>query len=137
MEIGKLDRRIIVQTPTDSRDEYGGVETTWATYVERWCNVRYATTPRAGEAYTADRKTSMYTILFTLRRDSGTKGINPKMRILYDGLIYDIRAISERADEYRKMYLTIEAEQKGPDDGNIAYFIGDEPGSGNVWGWAQ
>ena len=134
--IGYMDRRIIVQQPTDSRDDFGGITTTWGTYVSRWANIFYS--KKAGENYDAARKTSMYNVLFTLRADAGTRGVNTKMRILYEGIIYDIRAISERADEFRRMYLTIEAEQKGPDDGNIAAGIGDESGAGaNVWGWVQ
>ena len=134
--IGKMDRRIIVQRPTVSQDDFGGAVTTWATYVTRWCNIRYVTGASATEKYEADRKTSMYTIQFFLRSDSGTRGINHTMRILYEGKVYDIRAISERADEYRKMYLLIEGEQKSPEDSTIAAAIGDEANAG-VWGWSE
>ena len=132
--IGKMDSRIIVQQPTDSQDAFGGTVRTWATYVTRWAAINYA--KKAGEQYEIDRKASMYTIMFTIRSDSGTRGINPKMRILFDGKVYDIRAISERADEYRKMYLLIEAEQKSPEDSTIAAAIGDEAQAG-VWGWSN
>lgn len=111
--IGKLDRRITIQSASDVKDGYGGVTRTWGTYVDRWANIKYT---RGSEGYQADRKNALYTILFTLRRDSGTKGINQKMRIKYEGMIYDIVSISERTDEYRRMYLTIEGEQKGPED---------------------
>ena len=133
---GKLDRRIVVQQPTDSKDGFGGITRTWATYVTRWASVTY--TKKAGEQYEIDRKTSIYTVLFIIRSDSGTRGINEKMRIVYEGMLYDIRAVSERADEFRKMYLTIEAEQKGPDDSTIASGIGDDGNeSGAVWGWVE
>lgn len=108
--VGKMDRRITVQTPTEARDDFGGFTTTWGTYCERWANLRYSRP--AGESYPADRKTSIYTALFTIRRDSTTKDITAKMRISYDSKTWDIRAISEKADEFRKMYLIIEAEAK-------------------------
>jgi SPP1 family predicted phage head-tail adaptor len=111
--IGALDRRIVIQTPTESRDTFGGVTSTWATYATRWANIRYA---KNAEAFPADRKTSMYSVHFIVRSDSVTRAATTKMRVSYDSKIYDIRAISERADEYRKMYLLIEAEQKGPDN---------------------
>lgn len=115
-KIGKLDRRITIQTPTDSRDTYGGVVPSWATYATRWANVRYVSNQSASESFPADRKTSRYSIQFTVRSDTTTQAMTTKMRISFDSKIYDIRSISERADEYRKMYLLIEAEQKGTDN---------------------
>ena len=134
MEVGKLDRRILVQQPTDSQDDFGGTVTTWATYVSRWAAIRYT---KGNEGYQVERKNALYTLLFTDRSDTGTRGITEKMRIIYEGKLYDIRQITERTDEFRIMYITIEAEQKGPEDSTIASGIGDEPGAGDVWGWAE
>lgn len=110
--IGKMDRRITIQNVTESRDSFGGFTQSWATYATRWASIKYT---RANENYNAQRKQELYTILFTIRRDSTTKLITEKMRIQYEGNIYDIRSITERTDEHRRMYLTIEGENKGPD----------------------
>lgn len=110
--IGKMDRRITIQNVTESRDSFGGFTQSWATYATRWASIKYT---RANESYNAQRKQELYTILFTVKRDSVTKLITEKMRISYESNIYDIRSITERTDEFRRMYLTIEGENKGPD----------------------
>lgn len=113
MDPGKLDRRIIIQSTTQTRDTDGGIINTWSTYATRWASIGFTT--KRGESFEAGRKTSIYQVLFTLRRDSTTAAITTKMRISYDSKYWDIRAVSERADQYRKMYITIEAEHTGPD----------------------
>lgn len=114
LDVGELDRRIVIQSTTESVELDGSITDSWATYATRWASIRYA--KKASEDYEAGRKTSMYTVIFIVRSDSTTRAITKKMRISYDSKIYDIRAINEQATEYRKMYLSIEAEQKGPDN---------------------
>ena len=113
MDPGKLDRRIVIQSTTQTRETDGGIIDTWGTYATRSASITY--TRAAGESNEVGRKTSIYQVLFTVRSDTTTRAITTKMRISYDSKFWDIRAVSERADEYRKMYLTIEAEFTGPD----------------------
>jgi head-tail adaptor len=116
MEVGTLDRRIIFQLATESRDTFGGVTVTWATHLTRWANLRYTRFGVVGrESMEAGRKTSIYQAIFTVRRDTQTAALTTKHRISYDSKFWDIRSISEKADDYRKMYLVIEVEVTGPD----------------------
>jgi len=134
MKIGSLDRRITVQKPTESRDDYGGLITTWATFAVRWAALSYR---RANtEDYPADKKTSFYRAMFTVRSDSVTRQITPKMRIVYDGKVWDIHAITEKMTELRKMYLLIEVEANDTELNTTASAIGDEANAG-VWGWEE
>lgn len=112
-KVGAMDRRIIFQLATESRDTFGGVTVSWATHLTRWANLRY--TRAAGESMESGRKTSIYQAIFTVRRDTQTAALTTKHRISYDSKFWDIRSISEKADDYRKMYLVIEAEVTGPD----------------------
>lgn len=114
LDVGELDRRIVIQETTESVEADGSITDSWGTYKTRWASIRYV--KKSSEAYEAGRKTSMYNVVFIIRSDSETRAITTKMRISYDSKIYDIRAINEQATEYRKMYLAIEAEQKGPDN---------------------
>ncbi|MBK7337836.1 MAG: head-tail adaptor protein [Saprospirales bacterium] len=111
--IGKLDRRIIFQAVTETKDAAGGVSRSWATHLTRWANLKY--TRAAGESMESGKKTSIYQAIFTIRRDAQTAALTTKHRISYDSKFWDIRSISEKADEYRKMYLVVEAEVTSPD----------------------
>ena len=112
-EVGTLDRRIVFQSVTETQDDFGGVTRSWATYATRWGNLRY--TRAAGESMQSGRKTSIYQAIFTVRRDTLTAALTTKHRISYDSKFWDIRSVSEKADDYRKMYLVIEAEVTSPD----------------------
>jgi head-tail adaptor len=114
--VGKLDRRITIESLTESRDDFGGVVETWATLATRWAGVETAGGARGSgdEGYDAGQKLDYNSIFFTLRRDNTTKLINAKSyRIVYDGDTYDIRNVNEQYDQYRRMYVVIEAKYKG------------------------
>ncbi len=114
--IGKLDRRIIFQVVTETKDAAGGVSRSWATHLTRWANLKYTRFGVVGrESMEAGKKTSIYQAVFTVRRDAQTAALTTKHRISYDSKFWDIRSISEKADEFRKMYLVVEAEVTSPD----------------------
>ena len=114
--VGTLDRRIVFQSVTETQDDFGGITRSWATYATRWANLRYTRFGVVGrESTEAGRKTSIYQAIFTVRRDSLTAALTTKHRISYDSKFWDIRSVSEKADDYRKMYLVVEAEVTSPD----------------------
>jgi len=43
MNAGSLDRKIVIQQQTTTRDDFGGQNITWGTYKTVWANVRYKT----------------------------------------------------------------------------------------------
>lgn len=89
MRAGELDRSIIIQSATETRDSYGDVLPSWTTFATVWATV---TANRGDERFAAYQVVAQADILFRIRWRSG---ITVKMRISYDGQIYDIVHIAE------------------------------------------
>lgn len=105
IDIGKLDKVIIIETATDTRDDQGGYTAGWATFATVRANVRYPNTER--ESGEADRDTATIKAEFKVRWLSG---VTPKMRISYDSVYFDITAVLHGSG--RKEYIILRAEQK-------------------------
>lgn len=102
MQAGKLDRRITIQEPVISQDDYGEpVVTGWADVATVWAQV----VPVSGREYfDATAVRAEKTTRFRIRWRSG---LTEAMRIVYDGRNYDIRSIVELG---RREGLEIRAE---------------------------
>jgi len=91
-----LHKKIKIQQATESRTDSVSVENTWSTIAEPWASVE----PVSGREYFAAQQVQAEnTIKFRIRYQSG---LDPKMRILYNDNVYDIKSIinaSERNDE--------------------------------------
>lgn len=103
MIIGKMDRRIEIQSATDTRDSFGAgvpsfstIHTVWAQYESRG----------GAEVTEGEKVTATGLVTFTIRYVSG---LNEKMRILFNGEYYDITNIQEPD---RKRSLIIDAKKK-------------------------
>jgi SPP1 family predicted phage head-tail adaptor len=102
-DIGKLDKRITIQTKIigdnisneDQEDGWEDFKTVYASRDDRTGN----------EMYAADKLTGFQDAVFTIR---WRNDINLTMRIISDGMIYDIRSIQEVS---RKRFLTVIAER--------------------------
>jgi len=104
--IGQLDRRIEIQTPTETRTATGGVETTWAAFARCFAGVTYPLTGN-NEDVLGDQPVATTRVMFTIRyRDELTE----KMRILYAGEYYDL--MPPFAEAGRKQYLIIQAQKQ-------------------------
>lgn len=104
MKAGALDRRIIIQSSTQTVDQYGApryiwsdVATVWAQYLPGGGDERYS----PGQIY------AQTDARFRIRYRSD---ITPLNRIVYNGRIYDILAIEE---EGRRVGLVIKAKARG------------------------
>lgn len=89
MQAGPLDRRITIQTHTDTRDGAGEPVPAWTTLATVWANVLHlrGTEPFEGQQFNAQRVT-----VFTIRyRDD----VDETMQVSFDGQTYDIEGISE------------------------------------------
>jgi len=84
MRAGEMDRLVIIETPTEGVDDYGGATLTWATFVEVWASKRPA---RAGEGLSAERIAAQDENVWRLH---WIDGITYKMRINEDGTYHDI-----------------------------------------------
>ena len=113
LKIGKLDRKITFQNHSETRDDYGGVATTWADELTTWANINYKV---AIEGDTNDRETGWNSVVFTIRQRDGFSPTEKK-RIVYDAEIYDITGIQE-VGETRKRFWMIKARKNDTDSPN-------------------
>jgi SPP1 family predicted phage head-tail adaptor len=103
MIIGKLDRRIQIQSLSETRDSFGGNSPAWNTLYSVWASV----TPLGGiEKDEADKTTATSPVTFSIRYITG---LREKMRIVYNSDIYNIISIGEPD---RRRSLTITAQKK-------------------------
>ena len=90
MRAGELDRRIRIEQPVETRDEETGeVETKWVPFAEVWAQRRDL---RGREEYSAQQIAAGLDTRFRLRF---LEGVTPKMRIVCEGVAYDIRPAVE------------------------------------------
>lgn len=89
MKAGKLDRRITIQSRSNSIGASGFRSPSWSTHLTVWANFLQ----RAGkESTTDDNRTTSRTVEFKTRYFST---ITNEMRILYDSNYYKIEDIKE------------------------------------------
>ncbi len=100
--IGKMDQRIIIQKPVTVRSNSGAAVNTFSAIHVLWADVQDT---RGDEGLTNDKITSTANMVFITRYVSG---LNTKMRVSYEGEIYNIRSIVR---ETRKKYLIIRADK--------------------------
>jgi SPP1 family predicted phage head-tail adaptor len=90
LPIGKLDRRITIQSLTQEQGaDYGEPTESWDDWATVWANV-YSGAGRELEA--ARQVTAEIDTQFQIR---WIEGLTPTMRILYEGRVYDIHRIQE------------------------------------------
>jgi len=88
MRAGTLRHRVTVEHKTETRDDYGGVTTTWTTFA---ASVPAAILPLSGrEFFAAEAQQSEVSAKIVMRQ---LAGLLPSMRIVHDGQQYNIRAI--------------------------------------------
>jgi SPP1 family predicted phage head-tail adaptor len=87
--IGRLDRRLTLETPVATSDDVGGTMVTWQPVARLWAEVR----SRFGnERQWAEALTSEATHLIRIRR---TSGLGPNMRFTEGDRIFEIRSLIE------------------------------------------
>lgn len=76
MRAGRLNRRVLVQKPTEVQDTHGGVAQTWSTHATLWASVEYGagTEPAERAGYRAAQPATL--------RTRYVKGVRSNMRAL-------------------------------------------------------
>lgn len=98
--IGRLDRRIVIQQPVNTKDEYGQeTKPTWTTFATPWAKLE---DKGGSESYQADQLTASRTTVFTIR---WIDGLTEMMRVLYNYRYYDIQSI-KNPDRKRTLEVT-------------------------------
>lgn len=97
---GKLDRKIVIEEPTDAKNTQGEDVITWSTFHTAFASLLKFT---GNEREQASKETSLRKTKFLI---TFFAGINEEMRIVYGGNNYDILLI----EEYGRDGLIITAE---------------------------
>lgn len=108
MEIGKLDRRIVIESRSAARGTAGSETYTWAPLVTVWAQVIEGT---VNERFEADSRRETRMVVFRVRY---RPTITAAMRVLYNSKYYGITGIKEIG---RRQYLDLDTEylQAGQD----------------------
>lgn len=89
MRGGRLDRRIVIEEATQTRDELGAIIETWATWRTIWAQVTPMT---ANDRFLSDALRPARTNKFRIRY---LAGISEQMRITFEDRTYKITGIAE------------------------------------------
>lgn len=103
--IGRLDKRITLQSYTATADAYGQKVETYSTLATVWAWVKYAS---GSERILANRETAVADCIFVIRYRST---VTEKTRISYDSVLYDIIHIATSTDG-RKRYMELTAVKR-------------------------
>lgn len=88
-EVGRRDKRIIIQEAISTTDAFNAPVFAWQTLYTVWAKVTDSSAGSA-ERYESDQLTAVRTTTFNIRYKAG---VREKMRILYDERFYDIEYI--------------------------------------------
>lgn len=102
MNIGSLDRKIVIENPTDTQNSMGEYVSSWTTFLTAAANV---TRFGGGERIEAGKTTAKNRVRFKIRFYDG---ITEDMRIQYNGATYYITEIQELHRE--GLWLTCEKD---------------------------
>lgn len=87
MQAGRLDRRIIIQQNIPTFNTFGGEVETWSVFSTVWANVKEK---GGSEIFDSDQTAAVATTIFSIRF---LDAVTERMRISYNGVIYDIESI--------------------------------------------
>lgn len=101
LRAGDLDRRIVIERPTNEQGAAGGVDPTWSTFAEVWAQKE----PLLGRKYFAAQQVNAQ--VDTIFRIRWIDGVDQTMRLIEKstGLVFDIMSVQEigRQDGYEIM----------------------------------
>lgn len=96
-DIGQLDKRVVIQTPVETADEYGQPKKTWHTLIVCWARID----PLVGrERYVAAQEIGTMTNRITVRYNSKTAVITSAHRVIYGKRIFDITAVRDLRESH-------------------------------------
>lgn len=102
----KLDRRITIEQPSVSRDDYGGESLSWTTLGQ------YAASRNDvsdSEKYSADQVNSSIMARFVVRSTIKTRQVNSTYRLNHNSMTWEILGVKEVNDS-RKRFIEITAK---------------------------
>ena len=103
LDAGTLDRRVVIQRATITRDAMGEQVETWGALATVWAS---ATPVRDGERFADGEVRSLITMRFQVRWSPQVASLDERDRLLFDGRTYDIHGVKETG---RRVGLEISA----------------------------
>lgn len=87
---GKLDKRVLLQRPENSKDSFGGIVSTWTDVGRLWANLSYLS---GREFLKNGLNAESCNVTVQVRKSKLTAGISPEWRLVYQGEIFNIQAV--------------------------------------------
>lgn len=108
---GDLDRRIVIQRYTVTRDEYNAEVPAWTDLATRWAKYEPVSD---GERLRAGERASEIGARFTIRWSQVLADLNPKDQVIFQGRTYPITRVKEIG---RRVGLEITVTGRDDQDG--------------------
>ena len=89
---GRLTRRVTLQRATVTQNSFNEDVEAWTTLATVWAERRDVS---AAEAYRAQEVGAQITTRFKIRYSSDVADLNPRDRLIFDGLTYQITGVRE------------------------------------------
>lgn len=103
MQLGDLDRRVVIEKPTATADTYGQRVDVWTTHATVWARMAYES---GDETYEAEQKVATRIVKFFVRYDAA---ITERMRVSFESALYDILAVEQIS---RKRFMVLKTQKK-------------------------
>lgn len=104
MRAGTLRKRITIEVATETKNTFQEPVPTWAEFAQRWARVSYG---RGGEQQTDQQR---YASILTSFRMRFIEGVNPKMRIVMDSRVFNIRSVNHVRERRHETWIDAEEQ---------------------------
>jgi SPP1 family predicted phage head-tail adaptor len=102
MNAGYLDRKIVIEQQSTTRDDFGGENITWATYKTIWAGIAYKRTTEKTES---EQTVASRVVEFTIRALDAPL-VDESMRISYDSQIFEIEGVLKHGRNDKTILMT-------------------------------
>ncbi len=96
---GAYRHKITIQQVTEAKDGFGQMVKSWATFAQPFAAVEALA---GSEPFLSDAPTSIVSTRIRMRYQSG---VTAKMRVSYDGRIYNIENIIDKSERNKELHL--------------------------------
>ena len=93
MNIGAMDRRIVLQSQSLTANDYGEQAVTWFNYATVWAAIERK--PHITESESGRQITSFQKVVFTIRNSSQVSSLEASHRIQYNSKFYNVIGVQE------------------------------------------
>jgi SPP1 family predicted phage head-tail adaptor len=109
MQAGKLRHRVILQQQATGRDSFGGEVVNWTPYATVWAAVE----PLAGQERYDPVGAQLLADVSHRIRIRYREGLTHKMRVSWDGRLFDIQAVVNLETRDREIHLLCKEKPDG------------------------